>query len=115
MIGNNVDTFLKVFMGPVMPTAIEPEAYAEYRRCFSDPATLSFSRHAPAQWADGLVGHGGASVLSEVLEHLDLRTGRFHPLRLLIIARAAPQAPYCERFSPVAQLGHCGNYTANQR
>jgi hypothetical protein len=29
--------------------------------------------------------------LSEVVEHLDLRTGRFHPLRLLIIARAAPQ------------------------
>jgi hypothetical protein len=28
------------------------------------------------------------------LEHLDLRTGRFHPLRLLIIARTAPQAPY---------------------
>ena len=43
MIGNNVDTFLKVFMGPVMPKAIEPEAYAEYRRCFSDPATIHAS------------------------------------------------------------------------
>ena len=27
-------------------------------------------------------------VLSEVVQHLDLRTGRFHRLRLLIIARA---------------------------
>jgi len=43
MIVNNVDTFLKVFMGPVMPKAIEPEAYAEYRRCFSDPATIHAS------------------------------------------------------------------------
>ena len=43
MIGNNVDTFLKVFMGPVMPNAIEPEAYAEYLRCFSDPATIHAS------------------------------------------------------------------------
>src|SRR6516225_3991137 len=53
--------------------------------------------HAPAQRADGLVGHGGAPVLSEVVEHLDLRTGRFHRLRLLIITRAAQQAPYRER------------------
>src|SRR6516225_317464 len=58
--------------------------------------------HAPAQRADGLVGHGGAPVLSEVVEHLDLRTGRFHRLRLLIITRAAPQAPYRERFSPLS-------------
>src|SRR5262249_38399674 len=61
--------------------------------------------HAPAQRADGLVGHGGAPVLSEVVEHLDLRTGRFHRLRLLIITRAAPQAPYRERFSPCAITG----------
>jgi haloacetate dehalogenase len=27
-------------MGPVMPEFIEPDAYAEYRRCFSDPATI---------------------------------------------------------------------------
>jgi ABC transporter substrate binding protein len=39
------------------------------------------------------------------LEHLDLKTGRFRTLRLLIIARAAQLAPYRERFSPVAQLG----------
>src|SRR5215469_1541189 len=61
--------------------------------------------HAPAQRADGLVGHGGAPVLSEVVEHLDLRTGRFHRLRLLIITPAAPQAPYRERFSPMAPSG----------
>lgn len=30
-------------MGPVMPQSIEPEAYAEYRRCFSDPATIDAS------------------------------------------------------------------------
>jgi len=43
--------------------------------------------------------------LSEVVEHLDLRTGRFHRLRLLIITRAAPQAPYRERFSPMTRGG----------
>lgn len=43
LIGNNVDAFLKVFMGPVMPKSIEPDAYAEYRRCFSDPATIHAS------------------------------------------------------------------------
>jgi haloacetate dehalogenase len=43
LIGNNVDVVLKLFMGPVMPKFIEPEAYAEYRRCFSDPATIHAS------------------------------------------------------------------------
>jgi haloacetate dehalogenase len=43
LIGNNVDAVLKQFMGPVMPQSIEPEAYAEYRRCFSDPATIHAS------------------------------------------------------------------------
>ena len=43
LIGNNVDAFLKIFMGPVMPKFIEPDAYAEYRRCFSDPATIHAS------------------------------------------------------------------------
>lgn len=43
MIGNNVDIFLNAFMGAVMPKAIEPEAYAEYRRCFSDPAAIHAS------------------------------------------------------------------------
>src|SRR5262245_22067260 len=43
LISSNVDTFLKVFMGPVMPKSIEPEAYAEYRRCFSDPAAIHAS------------------------------------------------------------------------
>src|SRR6516162_8616909 len=61
--------------------------------------------HAPAQRAHSLVGHGGAPVLSEVVEHLDLRTGRFHRLRLLIITPAAPQAPYRERFSPMTRCG----------
>jgi hypothetical protein len=57
----------------------------------------------PAQRADGLVGHGGAPVLSEDLEHLDLRTGRFRPLRMWIITgtRAPGHLPR-ERFSPLA-------------
>jgi haloacetate dehalogenase len=40
LIESNVDAFLKLFMGSVMPKSIEPNAYAEYRRCFSDPATI---------------------------------------------------------------------------
>jgi haloacetate dehalogenase len=43
LIGNNVDTVLKLFMGSAMPKYIEPEAYAEYRRCFSDPAAIHAS------------------------------------------------------------------------
>jgi len=43
LIGNNVDVFLKLFMGSVMPKFIEPAAYAEYRRCFGDPATIHAS------------------------------------------------------------------------
>jgi len=43
LIANNVDAVLKLFMGPVMPKFIEPEAYAEYRRCFGDPATIRAS------------------------------------------------------------------------
>jgi haloacetate dehalogenase len=43
LIGNNVDAFLKLFMGSVMPKFIEPEAYAEYRRCFSEAATIHAS------------------------------------------------------------------------
>jgi haloacetate dehalogenase len=43
LIGNNVDAFLKIFMGSVVPKSIEPDAYAEYRRCFSDPATIHAS------------------------------------------------------------------------
>ena len=53
--------------------------------------------------------------MSEVLEHLDLRTGRFHPLPLLIIAPAAPQAPYRERFSPLTISGHRPFRTAGSR
>lgn len=40
LIGRSVDETLAFFMGSVMPTGIEPEAYAEYRRCFSNPATI---------------------------------------------------------------------------
>jgi haloacetate dehalogenase len=40
LIRSNVEPFLKLFMGPVMPKFIEPDASAEYLRCFSDPATI---------------------------------------------------------------------------
>lgn len=40
LIGRSVDEVLTHLMGSVMPKGIEPEAYAEYRRCFSDPATI---------------------------------------------------------------------------
>ncbi len=40
LIRRSVDEVLKHLMGAVMPKGIEPEAYAEYRRCFSDPATI---------------------------------------------------------------------------
>ena len=40
LIGRSVNETLKFFMGSVMPDGIEPEAYAEYFRCFSNPATI---------------------------------------------------------------------------
>lgn len=40
LIGRSVDETLTFFMGSVMPNGIDQEAYAEYRRCFSDPATI---------------------------------------------------------------------------
>jgi haloacetate dehalogenase len=43
LIGNNVDTVLKLFFRSAMPKSIESEAYAEYRRCFSDPAAIHAS------------------------------------------------------------------------
>jgi haloacetate dehalogenase len=43
LIGNDVDPWLKWAMGSVMPKFIEPDAYTEYRRCFSDPAAIHAS------------------------------------------------------------------------
>src|SRR5260370_6139445 len=43
LIGNNVDAVLKLFMGRVMPKFVRPDAYAEYRRCVCDPATIHAS------------------------------------------------------------------------
>jgi haloacetate dehalogenase len=40
LIGNNVDTVLRHFMGKLVPEFIEPDAYAEYLRCCSDPSTI---------------------------------------------------------------------------
>ncbi len=43
LIESNVDAVLKKLMGPVMPASIEPDAYEEYLRCFTDPATIHSS------------------------------------------------------------------------
>ena len=43
LIGRSIDEVLKLLMESVMPNGIESEAYAEYRRCFSDPATIHAS------------------------------------------------------------------------
>ena len=40
LIGRSVDDVLKQFMGSVMPKGIEADAYAEYRRCFGNAATI---------------------------------------------------------------------------
>jgi len=40
LIGNNVEFYLRHRFGPLMPRAVTPEAFAEYLRCFRDPATI---------------------------------------------------------------------------
>jgi haloacetate dehalogenase len=40
LIGNNAEFFLNSMLGRLKPQAITPEAFAEYLRCFSDPATI---------------------------------------------------------------------------
>ena len=40
LIGNNLEFFLNSMLGRLKPRAITPEAFAEYLRCFSDPATI---------------------------------------------------------------------------
>ncbi|HEV2545755.1 MAG TPA: alpha/beta hydrolase [Stellaceae bacterium] len=40
LIGSNVEFFLKSGIGQLVPKAITPEAYAEYLRCFRDPAAI---------------------------------------------------------------------------
>jgi haloacetate dehalogenase len=43
LIGNNVETYLKRAFGRAGPEAITEEAYAEYLRCFRDPASIHAS------------------------------------------------------------------------
>src|SRR5262245_24665742 len=38
--GNNVEFFLNSMLGRLKPQTITPEAFAEYLRCFSNPATI---------------------------------------------------------------------------
>jgi haloacetate dehalogenase len=40
LIGNSLDTYLKKSVGHLMPDVITPEIYAEYFRCFNDPASI---------------------------------------------------------------------------
>ena len=43
LIGNNVEFFLKQKFLRLIPNAVTPDAFAEYLRCFSDPATIHAS------------------------------------------------------------------------
>jgi haloacetate dehalogenase len=43
LIGGNADAFIRAIFGAAVPKFIEPEAYAEYLRCFSDPAVIHAS------------------------------------------------------------------------
>ena len=44
LIGNNVEFYLKSrFFGRISPSALEDQAFAEYLRCFRDPATIHSS------------------------------------------------------------------------
>jgi haloacetate dehalogenase len=40
MIGNSADFFINRSFRALMPKAVTPEAFAEYQRCFKDPATI---------------------------------------------------------------------------
>jgi haloacetate dehalogenase len=40
LIGNNVEFYLRRRFDPLMPNAVTLEAFAEYLRCFSNPATI---------------------------------------------------------------------------
>lgn len=40
LIGNNVDTWLHFAFDEQEPKSVEPEAFAEYRRCFADPKSI---------------------------------------------------------------------------
>ena len=40
LIGNNAEFYLNSLLGRLKPQAITPEAFAEYLRCFRDPATI---------------------------------------------------------------------------
>ena len=40
LISNSVEFYLNSLLGRLKPKAITPEAFAEYLRCFSDPATV---------------------------------------------------------------------------
>jgi len=40
LIGNSVDYFLQRQFGALVPAAVTPEAFAEYVRCFRNPATI---------------------------------------------------------------------------
>lgn len=40
LIGNNAEFYLNSLLGRLKPEAITPEAFAEYLRCFRDPATV---------------------------------------------------------------------------
>jgi haloacetate dehalogenase len=40
LLGNNIEFFMQLSLGRLMPQAVTPEAFAEYLRVFKNPATL---------------------------------------------------------------------------
>src|SRR2546428_1767235 len=54
LIGNSAEFFLRGRFAGLIPQAVTPEAYAEYLRCFKDPATIhaTCEDYAPAPSTD---------------------------------------------------------------
>ena len=111
LIGSNVELTLKQSMGAVMPAAIEPEAFAEYLRCFNDPAAI----HA------GCEDYRAAATIDLEHDRADLDRKIACPLHLLWGARGLVGQMYDvlavwrERASNVSGKAlPCGHWVAEE-
>ena len=111
LIGSNVELTLKQSMGAVMPAAIEPEAFAEYLRCFNDPAAI----HA------GCEDYRAAATIDLEHDRADLDKKIACPLHLLWGARGLVGQMYDvlavwrERASNVSGKAlPCGHWVAEE-
>jgi haloacetate dehalogenase len=83
LIGNNVEFFLKQTFERLIPTAVTPEAFAEYLRCFSNPATIHASCEDYRAAASIDLEHDEADLSRKVacpLLALWAERGAMHPL-----------------------------------